>query len=141
MLLTSALLAVAMLDAHDPGEGRERPAACEIVAVRSDEHSHDHERFRATRILELRFETLLTGRLEQERRLRLRLTTPGGFLYQILSVPIDHAGGKKPRLVARLPVAGTSIMASGLYGRWTVTPTLDDTREPCGRSRHFVIKP
>jgi hypothetical protein len=81
------------------------------------------------------------GRRTRERSLQLRLYTPDGFLYQVLEakpVPGRHA---THRFEARLPVAGTSIMASGLYGRWRVVPHLDDRREPCGTSRSFVIKP
>lgn len=140
LLLVHALLTAAALEARDPNEPRERPAACEIVEIRSDHGAGSGSRFSATKIVELRFETALEGRPRPERRLRLRLTTPGGFLYQVLSVPVDPNPTKR-RLVARLPVAGTSIMASGLYGRWTVTPVLGDGSEACGASRRFVINP
>ena len=140
MLLIPALLAAATLEARDPNQPRERPAACEIVEIRPDHGASSGSRFSATKIVELRFETALEGRPKPGLRLRLRLTTPGGFLYQVLSVPVD-SNLTKARLVARLPVAGTSIMASGLYGRWTVSPYLADAGEPCGRSRSFVINP
>ncbi len=126
--------------ANGPSAPRVRPAACTLVEIRSDVGHRDRERFSATRILELRFAARLSGGPKLEHTLRLRLYTPGGFLYQVLAVPV--AAGRGHRVVeARLPVAGTSIMASGLYGRWRVEPRLDDSSEPCGRSRHFVIRP
>jgi len=122
-------------------ERREPPATCAVVEIESDSKPRRGHGFRATRMLGLEFETRLVGRLERERTLRLRVYTPQGFLYQVLEVPIEHQGQKRRRLEARLPVAGTSIMASGLYGRWKVVPHLDDRREPCGTARNFVIEP
>jgi hypothetical protein len=72
--------------------------------------------------------------------LRLRVYAPSGFLYQVLAVPVAAGRGHR-RIEARLPVAGTSIMASGLYGRWRVVPQVDDSSEPCGPGRPFVIQP
>ena len=43
-------------------------------------------------------------------------------------------------VVARLPVAGTSIVHSSLYGKWTAEAYLDDETESCGRSRVFFIR-
>ena len=126
--------------ANGPSAPRVRPAACTLFEIRSDVDRHDRERFSATRILELRFSARLSGGPKREHTLRLRLYTPSGFLYQVLAVPVTAGRGHRP-VEARLPVAGTSIMASGLYGRWRVEPQLDDSSEPCGRSRHFVIRP
>jgi hypothetical protein len=42
-------------------------------------------------------------------------------------------------LVARLPVAGTSITLSALYGRWRVEPYLDGQPGPCGPATDFTI--
>jgi hypothetical protein len=38
------------------------------------------------------------------------------------------------------PVAGTSIVTSSLYGRWSVEAYLDGDPEPSGRARHFRIR-
>jgi hypothetical protein len=119
---------------------RTRPAACTLFEIRSDVDSRDRSRFSATGILELRFGTRLSGGPKQERTLRLRVYTPDGFLYQVLSVPVAAQRGRRG-VEARLPVAGTSIMASGLYGRWRVEPRLDDSSEPCGAGRRFTIRP
>ncbi len=139
-------LAVVGLDAaplpvSSPNEPRERHALCAVVEIGSDQTPRRRNRFRATRILELQFETQLLGRPKRERSLELRLYTPRGFLYQVLETKADPGRGKARRFEARLPVAGTSIMASGLYGRWRVVPHLHGEREPCGPSRSFVIQP
>ena len=100
--------------------------------------------------------------------LRIELQTPSGHHYQTLTLPfstdIARSGGKRaivdfPRpleiqsaevstsegvawssVVAQLPVAGTPIVHSSLYGRWTVRTYLGDDLESCGRTR-FVIQP
>ena len=43
-------------------------------------------------------------------------------------------------LQARLPVAGTSITLSSLYGTWSVEPYLDGEPEPCGPATKFTIR-
>jgi hypothetical protein len=126
--------------ANAPSAPRERPAACSVVEIRSDVDRRDQGRFSATRILELRFGTRLSGSPKRDHTLRLRLYSPSGFLYQVLTVPVSAGHGHR-RVEARLPVAGTSIMASGLYGTWRVVPQLDDSRAPCGAGRSFVIRP
>ena len=127
--------------ANAPSAPHARPASCAVVEIRSEGSRHDRYRFSATRILALDFETRLSERRAHEHTLRLRLYTPSGFLYQVLAVPVEAGRNGLRRVEARLPVAGTSIMASGLYGRWTIVPQLDDSSEPCGPGRHFVIRP
>jgi len=39
----------------------------------------------------------------------------------------------------RLPVAGTSITQSSIFGLWSVQPYLDDQPEPCGPATRFTI--
>lgn len=43
-------------------------------------------------------------------------------------------------LDARLPVAGTSITLSSLYGLWTVQAYLDGQASPCGPAQGFTIQ-
>jgi hypothetical protein len=53
-----------------------------------------------------------------------------------------RAGGQVRYLVgARLPVAGTSIMTSSLYGSWRAEAYLDGGLKPCGPARTFAINP
>ena len=43
-------------------------------------------------------------------------------------------------LRARLPVAGTSITLSSIYGAWSVQTYLDGQAEPCGPVTRFAIR-
>jgi hypothetical protein len=43
-------------------------------------------------------------------------------------------------VTALLPVAGTSITLSSLYGRWTVQAYLDGQPDPCGPAARFTIR-
>jgi len=127
--------------------------------------------------------------LQGEHLMQLKVYTPGGFLYQVITLPFVGAGlsdGRDrpthvtngaaaratdpppPRVVpgfprpletqrlvpaagdaaaraqyelrARLPVAGTSITLSSLYGTWSVQPYLDGHTEPCGPATKFTIR-
>jgi hypothetical protein len=142
LTLASALVAVAPLLLHGkPAEHRPQPKlSCEVSEVRSPQ-TWRRDRFRATRIVDLQIEATLRGRPKQERMLRLRVYTPRGFLYQVFDLPLDGTDAKKRVFEARLPVAGTSIMTSGLYGRWKVVPYLDDQSRPCGGARRFTLQP
>lgn len=63
------------------------------------------------------------------------------------SRPLDEAEAQETRrgkrryrrVSATLPVAGTSIVASSLYGRWTAVAFLDGSMESCGPAARFVI--
>ena len=48
-------------------------------------------------------------------------------------------GQRAYRVSTRLPVAGTSIMASSLYGKWKVVPHLDGSLKACGAAAAFSI--
>lgn len=39
-----------------------------------------------------------------------------------------------------LPVAGTSIVSSSLYGKWTAEAFVDGSLSPCGATARFVIR-
>lgn len=118
-----------------------RPLHCEVTDVSSKQARHARGRFRATRVVDLRIGARLLGRARGERMLRLRVHAPGGFLYQVFELPLDASHGRRRRFEARLPVAGSSIMANGLYGRFEVVPYLDDQPRPCGRPLGFTIQP
>jgi hypothetical protein len=140
LTLLAALLALVPLGSPQAGHEQQPALSCEVSDVRSPQTPRHRHSFRATRIVELELEARLPWRSKSERRLALHVYTPGGFLYQVLELPLDPASRKRV-YKARLPVAGTSIMTSGLYGRWKVVPYADDAREPCGRGRSFVIRP
>jgi hypothetical protein len=45
------------------------------------------------------------------------------------------------RVVATLPVAGTSIVAASLFGRWRVDAHLDGAVDSCGTPAFFRLAP
>jgi len=125
-------------------------------------------RFQATLILDLDLEVHFAGGIPGNHLLHVKLLTPKGHHYQTLTAPIaaDPALGGSlrrvegyPRPLAvrvaqpargsagetsiaqQLPVAGTSIVTSALYGRWTALPFLDQATEPCGPAAGFFITP
>lgn len=54
-------------------------------------------------------------------------------------VLVKTSVGRGYQVQARLPVAGTSIMTSSLYGKWKVVPHLDGSLKACGRATVFSI--
>ena len=146
--------------------------------------------YSSRQILDLHFQARLRQDLQGDHLMQFKVLTPGGFLYQVLTVPFvgtapapdasrrtarDRSGaatrtpGPPPpravpgyprplpvqRLVpttddtrmrafysvsAALPVAGTSITLSSLYGRWTVQAYLDGQPDPCGPATRFTIR-
>ncbi len=53
----------------------------------------------------------------------------------------SHEGVVRPNVKVRLPVAGTLITASSLYGAWKVIPYLDGLSKPCGSPVTFILDP
>ncbi len=124
--------------------------------------------FRATRILDVRVRAVIPASVEFERDevVVFRFTTPKGNLYQAIEVPVASSknGAEKERkrpgypfplevqqpksvthdrrpaksVETRLPVGGTAIMESGLYGAWRVEALVGGAR-PC--SATFELKP
>lgn len=191
------LLAAILLIGAPAGAGADRPVApphgrshavCRGVDVTAPNLARQPRNlvFSSREVLDLRLEAGLKRSLVGDHVLRLKVFTPGGFLYQVLTVPFAGAtppprrkgsrlqdghhdsdepptrfvpGYPRPLPVRRLrpvgrdpwnpshygveallPVAGTSITLSSLYGRWTVQPYLDDEPEPCGPAQRFTIR-
>jgi hypothetical protein len=63
----------------------------------------------------------------------------GGVPVQMLGDADARGGRGRDTLRTRLPVAGTSITMSTLYGRWTIQAFLDDKTRPCSPLRRFTI--
>ena len=107
-------------------------------------------RFSATHVTDLQFR-VLTRKLEGEHHVSFKVYAPDGYLYQTLSVhfqaqhDVDRRGNVRRRkyqpVTATLPLAGTSITASSLYGTWRVEAHLDSGQATCTAPRKFVIKP
>jgi len=64
-----------------------------------------------------------------------------------LARPVDvqqaerDARSRSSTVRATLPVAGTSIVSSSLYGRWTAVAYLDGSTEACVAPRAFRLRP
>ncbi len=108
-------------------------------------------------------------RFGEQHPLEFRVFTPKGHLYQTLSVVVTADAGKRGREVrlhghhgsrrvtvfsevvhrqgrylkasARLPVAGTPMIANGLYGAWTVQAFVDGEAVPCAPEATFTLTP
>jgi hypothetical protein len=97
-----------------------------------------------------------SGFLYQELSVPFTWPKPGRGRPKGKPEPVSHAGPSYPtvqavggaassrshrraELSARLPVSGTSITMSTLYGRWSVQAFLDGKPRPCSPVRYFTI--
>jgi hypothetical protein len=85
----------------------------------------------------------LSRRLTQPGRTVLKVYTPQGHLYQELPVTelAGPRGRGRGRGRARLPISGTLIVQSSLYGQWRIETQLDGSPRPCGAAVPFVVTP
>ena len=138
-----ALLVTAQLAAAEPAtSGRHRP--CASVVVGSPQALPGRSSFSVTRILDLELRAQVRPLPAGPHLLELKLYTPRGHLYEVLPVAFEGTRPKKTerrRVVARLPVAGTSIVAASLFGRWRVDVHLDGAPQSCGTATHFRLTP
>jgi hypothetical protein len=122
--------------------------------------------FRATQILDVQIHVALPRRLTGEHQVDIDVLNPNGHTYQRLTVPFVGADRKPKKrklegyphpvgeqeqkergrhgraayaVSATLPVAGTSIVTSSLYGDWNAEVFLDGAVEPCGVRAPFRI--
>jgi len=96
-----------------------------------------------------------------------RVYTPEGNLYQSITIPvtvdpkrsgekhrvpgypdlvpvqvlqnINHGGGQGSFATVTLPVAGTPIVSTSLYGTWRAEALVEDEIAPCAQPATFVI--
>jgi hypothetical protein len=74
-------------------------------------------------------------------RVALKLLTPSGHLYQALNATLaaprhHHAS---PETILRLPVSGTLVERSSLYGEWRAGLFLDGSSTACRRPLRFTL--
>jgi hypothetical protein len=80
------------------------------------------------------------GPHEREAVVPAASVSPSGLPVQQLGTSSpDGRGRGRQSVEARLPVAGTSITMSTLYGRWSVQAFLDDHARPCSPASVFTI--
>jgi len=124
--------------------------------------------FSATRILDLTFTVLLPPATAGEHLVELRVFTPDSQLYRSMAMPVARGattnatrpveGYARPlpqqelKQVSRgrglfaaasttLPVGGTDIVSSGLYGSWRVEAYLDGAEQRCAPATSFILNP
>ena len=134
---------------HDNQCGHERPSGdghgrhrrvCGAVSVSVAERPRAQEPFSVRKTADLQFRMRLRTRDEEAHVVNFRVFTPEGHLYQeLLVVQRPEETDRVTRVSARLPVAGTFIATSSLYGRWRVVPYVDDDAEPCNAASVFTI--
>ena len=147
---------------HDGGCGHDQPGnggghgrhrrVCGAVAVSVAERPRAQQPFSVRKTLDLQFRMRLRTRDDEAHVVSFRILTPNGHLYQQLgaaqevkkdneddSDDRDDRESRMSRVSARLPVAGTFIATSALFGRWRVVPYIDDDPEPCAAPSVFRI--
>ncbi|HEX8172989.1 MAG TPA: hypothetical protein VF824_20820 [Thermoanaerobaculia bacterium] len=100
-------------------------------------------------------------------KVEVRIYTPRGHLYQSMTVPftadasrkgshvaiegypqtletqlleeVTTASGKQLRAFVRLPVAGTPIVTSSIYGTWSAQAYVDDAPIACSKPATFRV--
>ena len=77
--------------------------------------------------------------IEHVHHQRVELTSPDGALYQRFASTFTGAG-RPVSVITRLPVTGSAITDSGLYGEWCAEVFLDDEDAPIAR-RRFILTP
>ncbi len=147
-----------------PARASASPAGAATTSVLVTNSPH----FSVTKILDVTLTVLLPAGIEGEHLVEMRVFTPDGQLYRSLAVPFAKGappgaaraveGYARPvpqqalqrvrrgrSLLAAafttLPVGGTDIVSSGLYGRWRVEAHLDGAEQRCAPAASFNLNP
>src|SRR5260370_18995412 len=131
MLLLGVLVLLAQADTgsirQGVGGGGDSPRRpCLPVQVSSPQPQTQPAVFSASEILDLKLSTQLRRQLLGPHVLQIKVMTPRGYAYQILTVPFTvpppGTRGQPQELIATLPVSGTAIVTTPLYARCTAEP-------------------
>jgi hypothetical protein len=114
-------------------------ARVSIVGVLSNGRTRSGESFPGHDLRELRLVVEWTE-IEKVHHQRVELTSPDGALYQRFAGTFTGTG-RPVSVVTRLPVAGSAITDSGLYGEWCAEVYLDDEDAPIARRRFILTAP
>ena len=114
-------------------------ARVSFVGVLTNGRTRSGESFPGSGLRELRLVVDWTE-LEKVHHQRIELTSPDGELYQRFAGAFTGTG-RSVSTTTRLPVTGSSITDSGLYGEWCAEVFLDDEDAPIARRRFFLTAP
>ena len=114
-------------------------ARVSFVGVLTSGRNRTGESFPSSDLRELRLVVEWTE-IEKVHHQRVELSSPDGALYQRINS--TFAGTGRPvSITTRLPVTGSAITDSGLYGEWCAEVFLDDEDAPIARRRFFLTPP
>lgn len=158
LLLLSSLL----LPASAAAQERATCEALRITSPEAKGDLGDVPSFSATRILDLELQVIFPEGPTAVDRVEIVVRTPRGHLYQRIMVPIaageakgrtrsvngyphplpvkglqpiiGAGGARRLGVVIRFPVAGTSIIKNGLYGRWRIEAHAGGRPEACAKA-------
>ena len=117
-----------------------RGRVCGAIAVTSPDQPRVRSSFSARKTLDLQLRMQLGMRDGNMHVVNFQVVTPKGHVYQEIQV-VQGASTKKSvaNISARLPVAGTQIATSSLYGQWRIVPYLDGGSRPCAAAAVFTV--
>jgi hypothetical protein len=109
------------------------------VGVLTNGRNRTGESFPGNGLRELRLVVDWTE-LEKVHHQRIELSSPDGELYQRFASTFTGTG-RSVSTTTRMPVTGSAITDSGLYGEWCAEVFLDDENAPIARRRFFLTAP
>jgi hypothetical protein len=114
-------------------------ARVSFVGVLTNGRNRAGEAFPGDGLRELRLVVDWTD-VEKVHHQRVEISSPDGALYQ--RVASTFVGTGRPvSVTTRLPVTGSAIPDSGLYGEWCAEVFLDDDAAPIARRRFLLTTP
>lgn len=170
-LVAAAVLLLASDASARTAVGAAKGAACRAVRVglpgESGQGGSAPPRFSARETEDIVFTVTLPPSLAGEHLISLKVSLPGGHLYQQIDLPIAPPASRRPGIRrledyphpveeilprrgqtaegapillvdAVFPVGGTAIGSSSLYGRWRVEAFADGAEKPCARRVFFI---
>jgi hypothetical protein len=114
-------------------------ARVSFVGVLTNGRNRTGESFPGNDLRELRLVVEWTE-IEKVHHQRVELSSPDGALYQRFASTFTGSG-RPVSVITRLPVTGSAITDSGLYGEWCAEVFLDDEDAPIARRRFFLTPP
>jgi hypothetical protein len=114
-------------------------ARLSFVGVLSNGRTRAGESFPGANLRELRM-VVDWSEVEKVHHQRIELSSPDGELYQRFATTFTGTG-RSVSTTTRLPVTGSSITDSGLYGEWCAEVFRDDEDAPIARRRFILTAP